>query len=118
MDPDMTWMDAGYVFGSLPHYKWKSIHLWLADVVNDEKLQQPSQWALQSSGLPSAAVNTPENPTRAQLTTSRPPVRKKSKTLREKDWDPVKTRVLELLKDNTLAEVRRLILSEPGFDAT
>jgi hypothetical protein len=42
----------------------------------------------------------------------------KARTLREADWAPVKSRVLELLKDNTLTGVKELIRVELGFEAT
>lgn len=42
----------------------------------------------------------------------------KARTLRERDWEPVKSRVLELMKTNTLTEVRAILVREVGFDAT
>jgi hypothetical protein len=48
-----------------------------------------------------------------------PPRRKpKAKTLREKDWQPVKDRILDLLNTNSLTQVRAAIHEECGFEAT
>ena len=44
--------------------------------------------------------------------------RTKAPTLRESDWAPVKDRVLELLKVNTLSAVRDIVAEEIGFQAT
>jgi hypothetical protein len=49
---------------------------------------------------------------------TRPLRKQKARTLREEDWAPVKARVLELLKDKTLSEVRVRIHAELGFEAT
>jgi len=60
-----------------------------------------------------------EKPTEGSMPTPpRPPRKLKSRTLRQEDWAPFKDRVLQLLKDSSLNEVRRTILTESGFDAT
>lgn len=53
------------------------------------------------------------------MATPLPSTRKpKSRTLRENDWNPVKHRVIELLKDKPLSEVMGAVTSEFGFQAT
>ena len=60
-----------------------------------------------------------EQPTEGSMSAPpRPPRKPKSKTLRPEDWAPLKDRVLQLLKDHSLAEVRQSIHAEFGFDAT
>lgn len=56
--------------------------------------------------------------TESMASPPRPIRKKKARTLREEDWAPVKERVLELLKDNSLRDVRGIILAEVGFEAT
>ncbi|OIW27887.1 hypothetical protein CONLIGDRAFT_705860 [Coniochaeta ligniaria NRRL 30616] len=72
------------------------------------------------SPVPTDTSTTKE--TWAETTMAPPPLnrRPKARTLRNEDWAPVKDRVLELRKDKRkrLREVKEMILTEFGFEAT
>ncbi|KAB5585674.1 hypothetical protein GE09DRAFT_33710 [Coniochaeta sp. 2T2.1] len=62
------------------------------------------------NGMSEGSMAAPPHPTKKART--------KAPTLRDSDWTPLKDRILELLKDNTLKEVKKMISQETGFEAT
>lgn len=59
-------------------------------------------------------------PVQEPLVTAKSQRRRKAPTLREHDWEPLKTRIVDLhVKMNmSLPDVRALMQKEQGFDAT
>jgi hypothetical protein len=78
-------------------------------------------FGLQQDRVASAQGAAPLAQVTASVGLMEPPAprrKPKARTLRERDWEPVKSRVLELVKTETLCDVRAILMRETGFDAT
>ncbi|KAH8906654.1 hypothetical protein BR93DRAFT_627353 [Coniochaeta sp. PMI_546] len=95
---------------STPRFDFES------DVGNDHPSQDDVLEPIASVG----PINSPptEQPSAEFMAPSRPMRKPKARTLRNEDWAPVKNRVVELLKEKPLGEVRSMIFTEFGFQAT
>lgn len=103
------------------------LDIWLAEVGlstprfgferNDSSPQQHNAFDAEPTSERSVPVLDPST---AAASMAPPPQRRKpkAKTLREKDWQPVKERMLDLMKTKSLSQVRTAILEECGFEAT
>lgn len=95
---------------STPRFDFES------DVGNDHPSQDDVLEPIASAG----PINSPptKQPSAECMAPSRPMRKPKARTLHNEDWAPVKNRVVELLKEKPLGEVRSMIFTEFGFQAT